>query len=188
MKSSIQPFEKYQKWEVHISPKLTEAEYAEGKVNELLKDNPKVIYSEDLHLGVSLRSYRAEKVSAFVHALLSFDESASTFYEEIKDKYPIVLTRDMEKARKWLHDKVRGTEPSRRYWFPESTVYIGNYPDIPDKGKHEFPSYTMILGDLHAHYTGLIFTVSVIALAAACLLNRENTSGKKQMILCSMIA
>ena len=102
--------EQFNHWEVHISPKLTESEYAEGKVNELLKENPKVIYSEDLHLGVSLRSYRAEKVSAFVHALLTFDESASVLYEEIKDKYPIVLTRDMVMARKWLHEKVRGTE------------------------------------------------------------------------------
>ena len=102
--------EDYTHWEVHISPKLTEEEYAEGKVNELLKDNPNVIYSEDLHLGVSLRSYRAEKVSAFVHALLSFDEKASAIYGEIKDKYPIVLTRDMAKARKWLHEKVRGSE------------------------------------------------------------------------------
>lgn len=102
--------EKYTHWEVHISPKLTDAEYAEGKVNELLKDNPRVRYSEALHLGVSLRSYRAEKVSAFVHALLSFDGKAAALYEEIKDKYPIVLTRDMAKARKWLHEKVRGTE------------------------------------------------------------------------------
>ncbi|MBR2123165.1 MAG: DUF2075 domain-containing protein [Lachnospiraceae bacterium] len=100
----------YRRWEVHISPKLTEAEYAEGKVNELLADNPNVRYSEDLHLGVSLRSYRAEKVSAFVHALLAFDESASRLYQEIKDRYPIVLTRNMEKARKWLHSKVRGSE------------------------------------------------------------------------------
>ncbi len=97
-------------WNVYISPKLTDAEYAEGKVNELLKDNANVTYSEDLHLGVSLRSFRAEKLSAFVHALLSFDESASQLYNEIKDKYPIVLTRDMDKARRWLHDKVRGTE------------------------------------------------------------------------------
>lgn len=44
-------------WNVYISPKLTEKEYAEGKVNELLKDNQNVIYSEDLHLSVSLRSY-----------------------------------------------------------------------------------------------------------------------------------
>jgi len=97
-------------WNVYISPKLTDAEYAEGRVNELLKDNSKVTYSEDLHLSVSLRSYRAEKLSAFVHALLSFDANAAALYDEIKDKYPIVLTRDMAKARKWLHDKVRGTE------------------------------------------------------------------------------
>lgn len=102
--------EQFPHWNVYISPKLTDAEYAEGKVNELLKDNANVTYSEDLHLGVSLRSFRAEKLSAFVHALLSFDESASQLYNEIKEKYPIVLTRDMVKARKWLHDKVRGTE------------------------------------------------------------------------------
>lgn len=102
--------EKFQHWNVYISPKLTEPEYAEGKVNELLKNNPKVVYSESLHLGVSLRSYRAEKLSAFVHALLNFDDVAKTLYSEIKDKYPIVLTRDMNKARKWLHQKVRGSE------------------------------------------------------------------------------
>ena len=102
--------EQFPHWNVYISPKLTDAEYAEGRVNELLKDNLNVTYSEDLHLSVSLRSYRAEKLSAFVHALLSFDENAATLYNEIKDKYPIVLTRDMAKARKWLHSKVRGTE------------------------------------------------------------------------------
>lgn len=102
--------EQFPHWNVYISPKLTDAEYAEGKVNELLKDNANVTYSEDLHLGVSLRSYRAEKLSAFVHALLSFDESAAKLYSEIKDKYPIVLTRDMAKAKQWLHSKVRGTE------------------------------------------------------------------------------
>ena len=102
--------EQFPHWKVYISPKLTDAEYAEGKVNELLKDNPGVVYSDDLHLGVSLRSFRAEKVSAFVHALLTFDDRASVLYEEIKEKYPILLTRDMTKARKWLHEKVRGTE------------------------------------------------------------------------------
>ena len=102
--------ERFPHWNVYISPKLTEAEYAEGRVNELLKDNPNVTYNEDLHLGVSLRSFRAEKLSAFVHSLLSFDGSAAELYAEIKDRYPIVLTRDMAKARKWLHEKVRGTE------------------------------------------------------------------------------
>ena len=97
-------------WKVYISPQLTEPEYAEGKVNELLKDNKNVTYSENLHLGVSLRSFRAEKLSAFVHAMLTFDEKAADLYGEIKDNYPIILTRDMEKAKEWLHKKVRGTE------------------------------------------------------------------------------
>ena len=102
--------DKFPHWNVYISPKLTDAEYAEGRVNELLKHKQNVTYSEDLHLAVSLRSFRAEKLSAFVHALLSFDSAAPSLYEEIKDKYPIILTRDMAKARKWLHEKVRGTE------------------------------------------------------------------------------
>ena len=102
--------EKFPHWNVYISPKLTETEYAEGKVNDLLKDNPNVTYSDSLHLGVSLRSFRAEKLSAFVHSLLSFDGMASAIYDEIKEKYPIVLTRDIAKAKKWLHDKVRGSE------------------------------------------------------------------------------
>lgn len=102
--------ETYTHWKVYISPQLTEPEYAEGKVNELLAANPNVTYAENLHLGVSLRSYRTEKLSAFVHALLALDDNAASIYAEIKDRYPIVLTRDMEKARRWLHDKVRGSE------------------------------------------------------------------------------
>jgi len=102
--------EKYPHWNVHISPELTEPEYAEGRVNELLANNPNVTYSNDLHLNVSLRSYRSEKVSAFVHSLLAFKEDAAELYAEIKDKYPIYLTRDMARARKWLHEKARGTE------------------------------------------------------------------------------
>ena len=102
--------EKFPHWKVYISPKLTENEYAEGKVNELLENNKNVTYADNLHLGVSLRSFRTEKLSAFVHALLNMDSSASQLYNEIKDKYPIVLTRDMNKAKKWLHNKVRGTE------------------------------------------------------------------------------
>ena len=110
-------------WKVYISPQLTEPEYAEGMVNDLLKNNENVTYSESLHLGVSLRSFRAEKLSAFVHAMLAIDGKASAIYEEIKDKYPIVLTRDMEKARRWLHEKVRGTERTGVLITKESARY-----------------------------------------------------------------
>lgn len=115
--------EKFPHWNIYISPKLTEPEYAEGKVNELLKDNKNVTYAESLHLGVSLRSFRAEKLSAFVHSLLSFDGKASEIYNEIKDRYPIVLTRDIVKAKEWLHSKVRGTERTGVLITKESARY-----------------------------------------------------------------
>lgn len=102
--------EQFPHWNIYISPKLTDVEYAEGRVNDLLKDNRNVTYTESLHLGVSLRSFRSEKLSAFANALLSFDESTTSLYNEIKEKYPIVLTRDMNKAKNWLREKVRGTE------------------------------------------------------------------------------
>ncbi len=110
-------------WKAYISPQLTEPEYAEGKVDELLAQNRNVTYSECLHLGVSLRSYRAEKLSAFVHAVLAIDDKAPAIYREICDKYPIVLTRDMEKARRWLHEKVRGTEKTGVLITKESARY-----------------------------------------------------------------
>lgn len=115
--------ETFTHWKVYISPKLTEAEYAEGQVNELLKHNPNVTYSDSLHLGVSLRSYRAEKLSTFVHALLDINGNAASIFAEIKDKYPIVLTRDMEKAKKWLQSKVRGTERTGVLISKESARY-----------------------------------------------------------------
>ena len=115
--------ESFTHWKVYISPQLTEAEYAEGQVNELLKDNKNVTYSKSLHLGVSLRSYRAEKLSAFVHALLAVDSNAASIYADIKDKYPIVLTRDMEKAKAWLHSRVRGTERTGVLITKESARY-----------------------------------------------------------------
>ncbi len=110
-------------WKVYISPKLTEPEYAEGAVNELLRDNKNITFSEKLHLDVSLRSYRAEKLSAFVHALLAIDSNAAAIYSEIRDRYPIVLTRDMEKAKAWLHSRVRGTERTGVLITKESARY-----------------------------------------------------------------
>ena len=51
--------DQFANWHVYISPKLTDAEYAEGKVEELLKENKNVTYSEKLHLGHSVqKSYQ----------------------------------------------------------------------------------------------------------------------------------
>ena len=103
--------ETFPDWQVYISNQLTAKEYAEGRVTELLKENPRVTYSEDLHLAVSMRSFRAESLSNMVHYLLDGEsEKAKEIYESIVDRYPIVLTRDLEKAKKWLRNKARGNE------------------------------------------------------------------------------
>lgn len=129
-------------WKVYISPMLTEPEYAEGKVNELLKDNPNVTFNEKLHLGVSLRSFRAEKLSAFVHSLLAIDGKAASIYDEIKANYPIVLTRDMEKAKRWIHEKARGNERTGVLITKESARYkplgIHVLPSDDDNAVHWF--------------------------------------------------
>lgn len=97
-------------WKVYISNQLTEPEYAEGKVNELLSDNSNVTFSDKLHLGVSLRSFRAERLSAFVHSLLTINNTANSLYRDVvENNYPIVLTRSMDKARAWLNKRSAGT-------------------------------------------------------------------------------
>ena len=102
---------RFKHWNVYISNKLTDPEYAEGRVNELLVGNDKVKFSDSLHLAVSLRSFRAETLSAFIHSLLSFAPDATSLYQDVKGKkYPIVLTRDMDKARQWLRKMARGTQ------------------------------------------------------------------------------
>lgn len=65
--------ETFPDWKVYISNQLTEKEYAEGQVAELLAEHNNVIFSDDLHLSVSMRSFRAESLSRMVHSLLDGD-------------------------------------------------------------------------------------------------------------------
>ena len=103
--------ERFPWWHVYISDNLTAPEYAEGGMAEMLAQIPRVTTSPKLHLGVSLRSFRAERLSAFVHALLTFDAEAHELYRDVVDHgYPIVVTRSIEKARAWLRERARGTQ------------------------------------------------------------------------------
>ena len=103
--------ETFPDWEIYISNNLTDKEYAEGNVMECLRDNSHVHTCTDLHLAVSQRSFRAETLSLLVHQLLDRDVlSARITYDQICERYPIVLTRDLEKAKTWLRDHARGSE------------------------------------------------------------------------------
>ena len=59
------------------------------------------------------------------------------------------------------------------YWFPDATRYIGYNPETDDKTIHEFPSYSFVLGDLHAHVTNIMFVLTVLGILYAWLLYRK---------------
>ena len=98
-------------WHIHISDRLTDKEFGAGRVLELITNRENVHFDSRLHLSVSMRSYRAENVSNLVKQVLDLDvEGARNTLVEIGDRYPIVLTRDLEKAKAWLRDRARGSE------------------------------------------------------------------------------
>ncbi|MHC4205448.1 MAG: DNA/RNA helicase domain-containing protein, partial [Planctomycetota bacterium] len=97
-------------WHVYLSSRLTDSEYGAGVVIDKLAVRQNVIYNDDLHLSVSIRSFRAEHVSLLVKQLLDLDiEGARKTLGKIK-KYPIVITRDLDKAKQWLKKQARGSE------------------------------------------------------------------------------
>ncbi|OFY39390.1 MAG: hypothetical protein A2X18_04645 [Bacteroidetes bacterium GWF2_40_14] len=101
----------FEQWEVYISPNLTDSEYSAVEAIKTLEIKNKVNYNDDLHLAVSMRSFRAENLSLFVKRLLDLDlEKAHEVLMQISDNYPIVLTRDLSKAKVWLKEKARGSE------------------------------------------------------------------------------
>lgn len=103
--------DRFNDWEVYVSPNLSDSEYqAENSIKEL-EAFTKVHLNEDLHLSVSMRSFRAENLSQFVKNLLDLEkQKAINSLANISDKYSIILTRDIKKAKMWLKEKARGTE------------------------------------------------------------------------------
>jgi hypothetical protein len=102
-------------WDVFISPHLNDSEYAAGTAIARLAgsraDTAIATFEPALHLATSMRSFRAENLSRFVKALLDGEGSlARELFTEFRDHYPIVLTRSMREARRWIRRQRRGTE------------------------------------------------------------------------------
>ena len=101
----------YPDWKIYYSDKiLDEPVYlAETEQKEWLKEQG--ICEASLHLAVSVRSFRSERVSQLIHHLLDDEaERAAELYQHIKPDYPIYLTRDLKQAKKWLKTKAKGSE------------------------------------------------------------------------------
>ncbi len=101
----------YPNWHIYISSRLTDSEYGTEKVLESIKAHSNVVNKDELHLSVSMRSFRAEHVSLLVKQMLDLkpDEAHKTLVN-VEGKYPIVITRDLNLAKQWLKDQARGSE------------------------------------------------------------------------------
>jgi hypothetical protein len=102
---------RYPHWNVYCAPNLTDEEYLAGEAMEHFVSPDKLTWDPRLHLAVSVRSFRAENVAALVRALLEADvEAARQLYAKARPSYPIVITRDIHTARRWLQRKARASE------------------------------------------------------------------------------
>lgn len=100
-------------WNVFVSPQLTHKDYDWGvDLGSLIKNTSHTIEPR-LHLSVSIRSFRAEKLADFVNSLIDGNiEQAKESYQIIKNNYPIKLTRDLNEAKAWLRTQARGSQRS----------------------------------------------------------------------------
>ena len=99
----------YPEWNVWTSYQLDSKHYLPTFDLKHLGD--RLFKSEYLHLGVSIRSFRSEKVSTAISSLLEDEKKqAENSIKEINHLYPIKITRSIAKAKNWLRDKARGSE------------------------------------------------------------------------------
>jgi hypothetical protein len=98
-------------WAVHLSPRLQDSEYGSGAVLTALQGRHSVSLAEDLHLRVSMRSFRAERVSEWVKLVLDQElRQAQDTLAQVLPRYPMALTRRLSEAKAWLRRKARGSE------------------------------------------------------------------------------
>ena len=95
--------------------------------------------------------------------------------------------------------KLKGQEADS-YWFPDATRYIGFNPvNDADKTIHEFPCYSFVLGDLHAHVVNIMFVLLLLGLLYSFMkrmrnrkylseISEKRTFWKKQLLHPQIIA
>jgi hypothetical protein len=98
-------------WTVHMSPRLHDAEYGAGAAIDALEGRSAVSRADDLHLKVSMRSFRAERVSDWVKLVLDQEVAqARAALATVLPRFPIAITRHIGVAKVWLRTQARGSE------------------------------------------------------------------------------
>jgi hypothetical protein len=116
-------------WRTYVSSHLSDSEYA---ADAALREMPDLVELDSrLHLATSMRSFRADRVSSFVKALLERDAAvARRTLAELSGQYPIALTRDLDRAKKL------GTEPGSRVGALRNRGFIpGSETQAPCPGR-----------------------------------------------------
>ena len=144
----------YPNWDVYVTPQLNDTEYRRDYSWSEMVSNLRVFENESLHLATSVRSFRTPDLAAMIKAILDLDlNNATELYQRIKDKYPIVLTRDLSKAKEWVKSKCKGTT---RYGIVASSgalrlkpegIFVKNKIDVKNwflNGKEDVRSSYML--------------------------------------------
>jgi len=104
-------FKSFRHWHVYMSSRLSESDYATKETLTDLIRRPNTHVKEELHLSVSLRSFRAEYLSNLISQVLDLNiVEARKTYTSIRNRYPIVVTRNLDHAKRWLRNNARGSE------------------------------------------------------------------------------
>lgn len=101
----------YPDWRIFYSSLITDdSDYLNDTIlHDWLKQHGNA--EDNLHLSVSVRSFRSEKISSFVHSVISGNPTqANLILSEINNLFPIYLTRDFNVAKDWLRKNAKGTE------------------------------------------------------------------------------
>lgn len=102
---------KFPKWHVHLSRRMVHIDPPAARWVDQLDTRGRVEWTDDLHLSVSMRSFRAERLSEFVRLVLSLDsDAARALAVELLPRYPIYVTRDLDAAKRWVRSRARGSE------------------------------------------------------------------------------
>lgn len=101
-------------WKVHVSNQIVAQEYIGEHSFGNIMNGIQYKIEDNLHLAVSIRSFRSENVSEFIKAVIDVDEEkASALYKEISSIFPIMLTRDLDIAKAWIRE--RAADGNGRY-------------------------------------------------------------------------
>lgn len=98
-------------WDIFYSPDIFEQIEDKNIDKNMIESFENAVKNNSLHLKTSIRSFRTDKQSLFVDFLLNNEsDKAQDILNKMFEKYPVYITRDIKKAKKWARNQVRGSQ------------------------------------------------------------------------------